>query len=181
MNFLCNIRVSSATLVVWTQRYVGEFSDVGATAHGVLLAWTDLRGRSSNWDVFVAPGKLRPWSGQLATTGFGRPDPPWPGGGLLRPAEPPSHLNDVRETVPPVRRTQVINDLCVMVRADGRVDEAERKRLRDRQGARDPHRAGLVYRGGWPARALTPPVPLLLTLTSPAQRSQSPATTWAGR
>ncbi len=41
----------------------------------------------------------------------------------------PSRLKDVKKTVPPLRRAQVIRDLCVIARADGRVDEAEKKLL----------------------------------------------------
>ena len=41
----------------------------------------------------------------------------------------PSRLKSVKETVPPLRRAQVIRDLCVIARADGRVDEAEKKLL----------------------------------------------------
>jgi tellurite resistance protein len=41
----------------------------------------------------------------------------------------PSRLKDVKKTVPPLRRAQVIRDLCVIARADGRVDDAEKKLL----------------------------------------------------
>jgi Zn-dependent protease with chaperone function len=43
----------------------------------------------------------------------------------------PSRLKSVKETVPPLRRAQVIRDLCVIARADGNVDAAEQKLLRD--------------------------------------------------
>jgi Zn-dependent protease with chaperone function/tellurite resistance protein len=43
----------------------------------------------------------------------------------------PSRLKSVKETVPPLRRAQVIRDLCVIARADGRVEEAEQKLLRE--------------------------------------------------
>lgn len=43
----------------------------------------------------------------------------------------PSRLKNFKETVPPLRRAQVIRDLCVIARADGRVEEAEKKLLRD--------------------------------------------------
>jgi hypothetical protein len=35
----------------------------------------------------------------------------------------------VNELVPPLRRAQVIRDLCIIVRADGHADEAELQRL----------------------------------------------------
>ena len=41
----------------------------------------------------------------------------------------PSRLRDVKKSVPPLRRAQVLRDLCVIARADGRMEEAERKLL----------------------------------------------------
>jgi Zn-dependent protease with chaperone function/tellurite resistance protein len=42
----------------------------------------------------------------------------------------PSRLNDVKASVPPLRRAQVLRDLCVIARADGHVAEAEVEILR---------------------------------------------------
>jgi tellurite resistance protein len=41
----------------------------------------------------------------------------------------PRRVERVREVVPPLRRAQVIRDLCVIARADGQVDEAEARVL----------------------------------------------------
>jgi Tellurite resistance protein TerB/Peptidase family M48 len=46
-------------------------------------------------------------------------------------ADLPSRIEDVKTTVPPLRRTQVIRDLCLIARADGRADEGELRVIRD--------------------------------------------------
>ena len=43
----------------------------------------------------------------------------------------PSRIEDVKKQVPPLRRAQVLRDLCVIARADGRVEEAELQVIRD--------------------------------------------------
>ena len=43
----------------------------------------------------------------------------------------PSRIEAVRKEVPPLRRSQVIRDLCVIARADGRTDEAEIRVIRE--------------------------------------------------
>ena len=43
----------------------------------------------------------------------------------------PSRLEDVRRNVPPLRRAQVLRDLCVIARADGRVEPEELRVIRD--------------------------------------------------
>jgi len=43
----------------------------------------------------------------------------------------PSRIDAVRESVPSLRRSQVIRDLCLIARADGRADEAELKVIRE--------------------------------------------------
>jgi len=43
----------------------------------------------------------------------------------------PSRIEAVNAGVPPLRRAQVIRDLCLIARADGRVDRAELKVIRD--------------------------------------------------
>ncbi|HET6277634.1 MAG TPA: M48 family metallopeptidase [Candidatus Polarisedimenticolia bacterium] len=43
----------------------------------------------------------------------------------------PSRLEDVRQHVPPLRRAQVLRDLCVIARADGRVEPEELRVIRD--------------------------------------------------
>ena len=48
---------------------------------------------------------------------------------LLKPevilADLPSRIEQVRTSVPPLRRAQVIRDLCVIARADGSIADAE--------------------------------------------------------
>ncbi|MGH9870281.1 MAG: M48 family metallopeptidase [Candidatus Polarisedimenticolia bacterium] len=39
----------------------------------------------------------------------------------------PSRLSDVKENVPPLRRAQVLRDLCVIAKADGRLTKAEQE------------------------------------------------------
>ncbi|MDE0827869.1 MAG: TerB family tellurite resistance protein [Vicinamibacterales bacterium] len=46
-------------------------------------------------------------------------------------ADLPSRIGQVRATVPPLRRAQVLRDLCVIVRADGHVSAAEIEVVRD--------------------------------------------------
>ena len=46
-------------------------------------------------------------------------------------ADLPSRLQNVKETVPPLRRAQVLRDLCVIARADGRVEAGEKKLLHE--------------------------------------------------
>ena len=43
----------------------------------------------------------------------------------------PSRIEAVRKEVPPLRRSQVIRDLCVIARADGRADAAEIRVIRE--------------------------------------------------
>jgi len=43
----------------------------------------------------------------------------------------PSRIEDVNASVPPLRRAQVVRDLCLIAKADGRADEAELKVIRD--------------------------------------------------
>jgi tellurite resistance protein len=43
----------------------------------------------------------------------------------------PSRIEDVKKQVPPLRRAQVLRDLCVIARADGRVEPEEHKVIRD--------------------------------------------------
>ena len=47
----------------------------------------------------------------------------------------PSRIEAVRKEVPPLRRSQVIRDLCVIARADGRTDEGELRVIREIAGA----------------------------------------------
>lgn len=53
----------------------------------------------------------------------------------LRPdairADLPSRIETVNRIVPPLRRAQVIRDLCVIACADGRIDEAKLAIIRD--------------------------------------------------
>ncbi len=44
--------------------------------------------------------------------------------------ELPGRMREVKERVPPLRRAQVMRDLCVIAKADGRVNEAELQVLR---------------------------------------------------
>lgn len=46
-------------------------------------------------------------------------------------AELPKRVARVNEVVAPLRRTQIVRDLCVIARADGHVDEAEQQVIRD--------------------------------------------------
>ncbi len=46
-------------------------------------------------------------------------------------ADLPERIEAVRKDVPPLRRVQVLRDLCVIARADGRTEEAEMKVIRD--------------------------------------------------
>lgn len=46
-------------------------------------------------------------------------------------ADLPRRMGDVRDNVPPLRRAQVVRDLCLVALADGRTDEAERQVLLD--------------------------------------------------
>ncbi len=43
----------------------------------------------------------------------------------------PSRIEDVKKQVPPLRRAQVLRDLCVIARADGRIEPEELKVIRD--------------------------------------------------
>lgn len=43
----------------------------------------------------------------------------------------PSRIEDVKKQVPPLRRAQVLRDLCVIARADGRVEPEEMQVIRD--------------------------------------------------
>jgi len=43
----------------------------------------------------------------------------------------PSRIEDVKKQVPPLRRAQVLRDLCVIARADGRVEPEELRVIRD--------------------------------------------------
>jgi Zn-dependent protease with chaperone function len=43
----------------------------------------------------------------------------------------PSRIEAVKAEVPPLRRSQIIRDLCVIARADGRADEAELRVIRE--------------------------------------------------
>ncbi len=49
----------------------------------------------------------------------------------------PSRIHDVNASVPPLRRAQVVRDLCLIARADGRADEAEMKIIREIAAAID--------------------------------------------
>ena len=60
VKFLHNVRVTSASSLVGTQRYVGEYSGMVATTNGDLPVWTDLRFGGSDWNIFVAPGRSKP-------------------------------------------------------------------------------------------------------------------------
>lgn len=49
--------------------------------------------------------------------------------------ELPKRVARVNEVVPPLRRTQIVRDLCVIARADGHVDDAEQQVIRDMAAA----------------------------------------------
>mgnify|MGYP003956818547 FL=1 len=46
-------------------------------------------------------------------------------------ADLPGRIERVRAGVPPLRRAQVLRDLCVIARADGQVSEAEMAVIKD--------------------------------------------------
>jgi hypothetical protein len=46
-------------------------------------------------------------------------------------ADLPSRIDAVNRIVPPLRRAQVIRDLCVIARADGRIDAAKLTVIRE--------------------------------------------------
>ncbi len=60
VHFLNNVQVSTATSLVGTWRYAGEYSGLAATPGGVLSVWTDSRSGGSNLDIFFARGTLKP-------------------------------------------------------------------------------------------------------------------------
>jgi hypothetical protein len=60
VEFLHNVRVSSASSLVGTSRYAGEYSGLAATADGVLPVWTDSRSGVANLNIFVASGQVIP-------------------------------------------------------------------------------------------------------------------------
>jgi tellurite resistance protein len=49
----------------------------------------------------------------------------------------PSRVESVRKDVPPLRRAQIVRDLCVIARADGRTREDELRVIRDIAAAID--------------------------------------------
>ena len=60
VHFLNNVRASTATSVVGTQRYAGKYSGLAVTPGGVLPVWTGSRSGGSNLGIFVARGNLKP-------------------------------------------------------------------------------------------------------------------------
>ena len=103
--------------------YLREHSDVAETMRRVLLAGGvavavatgDLEEKAiAALEKLLGPGSL---PAEL------KPE-------VLRDALP-RRLDDMRATVPLLRRAQVIRDLCVIARADGRLDDAEVRVIRD--------------------------------------------------
>jgi tellurite resistance protein len=104
-------------MVLMEPSYLQERSDVAETMRRLLLAGAILIAAASGdieeralhaLEELMGPGSIPPVLNPEA----------------LR-ADLPGRIEATKRTVPPLRRAQVIRDLCLIARADGRVDEKE--------------------------------------------------------
>ncbi len=108
-------------MVLMEPSYLQEKSDVAETMRRLLLAGAVL---IASVGGVVEDQAIRALEGLLGPGSI----PPELKPEILR-ADLPDRIAAMNRVVPPLRRAQVIRDLCVIARADGRVDEAERRLL----------------------------------------------------
>ena len=110
-------------MVLMEPSYLHEKTDVAETMRRLLLAGAVLIAASSG---AIEEKAIRALEGLLGPGAV----PPVLNPEALR-ADLPARIDATKRTVPPLRRAQVIRDLCVIARADDHVDDKEMKLLFD--------------------------------------------------